>query len=157
MRSNIIAHNPYIRCVMATLLSAGAVASQADCTQADLAGTWHVSSLSTVTVDPATNFEASFTSFCKLKVNSAGIFSKTTTVCDSSSGRTTVEGAMKVAGTTCNVMPFPMKVFANGVQIFTFTVDYMTLDKNKTTFTATGNKGAAVTGMPQFIWQGVKR
>ena len=50
-----------------------------------------------------------------------------------------------------------MKVFANGVQFATFTVDFLTLDKNKTSFTATGNKGAATTGMAQFIWQGVKR
>jgi hypothetical protein len=31
------------------------------------------------------------------------------------------------------------------------------MDKGKTTFTATGNKDAATTGLAQFIWQGVKQ
>jgi hypothetical protein len=64
---------------------------------------------------------------------------------------------MKIAGKTCTVKAFPMNVFANGVQIFAFSVDHMALDKGKTTFTATGNKDSANTGLAQFIWQGVKQ
>ena len=157
MRNNIIANKPFTRCYIAAVLSASAVASQAACTQADLAGTWHVSALSTVTIDAVTHQDVSFTTFCKLKVNSAGAFSKSSSTCASSAGPTAVEGSMKMKAKTCSVRAFPMKVFANGVQIFDFTVDFLSLDKGKTTFTATGNKDAASTGVAQFIWQGVKQ
>jgi len=157
MRNHTIARYPLTRYAMAALLSTGAIASQAACTQADLTGTWHVSGLSTVTYDVANHEQASFTTFCKLKVNSAGAFSKASSTCDSSSGKTTVAGSMKISGKTCSVKPFPMKVFVNGVQAFAFTVDFMSLDKGKTTFSATGNKGSESTGMAQFIWQGVKQ
>ncbi len=157
MRNNTIANKALVRCCLSALLSTSAVASQATCTQADVAGTWNVSGLSTVTYDAPNHEQASFTTFCKLKVNSAGAFSKASSTCDSSSGKTTVEGSMKLSGKTCSVKAFPMKIFANGVQLFTFTVDFLSLDKGKTTFTATGNKDAASTGMAQFIWQGVKQ
>lgn len=157
MRINTIVKKPLSSCCLAALLSASAGASQAACTQADLAGTWLVSGLSTVTYDAANHEQASFTTFCKLKVNSAGVFGKTSSTCDSSSGKTSVEGTMKMTAKSCSVRAFPMKVFANGALIFTFSVDFMALDSGKTTFTATGNKNAATTGLAQFIWQGVKQ
>lgn len=157
MRNNTIANKPFARCALAALLGTASVASQAGCVQSDLAGTWLVSGLSTVTYDAPNHEQASFTTFCKLKVGKTGAFTKASSTCDSSSGPSAVQGTMKISGKTCSVKAFPMKVFVGGVEAFTFTVDFMALDKGKTTFTATGNKDAATTGMAQFIWQGVKQ
>ena len=157
MRNSTIAHKRLARFALAALLGTSSVASQAACKQTDLAGTWLVSGLSTVTFDVANHEQASFTTYCKLKVSKSGAFSKSASTCDSSSGPSAVEGTMKISGKTCSVKAFPMKVFVGGVEAFTFTVDFMALDKGKTNFTATGNKDAATTGMAQFIWQGVKQ
>ena len=150
MRNHTITKNKLVRYTLAAVLGASSVASQAACKQADVAGTWLVSGLS------ATN-AGSFTTFCKLKVSKSGAFANTTSTCKSSLGPTSVSGSMKISGKTCSIRAFPMKVFVNGVESFTFTVDFMAMDKAKSTFTATGNKDAATTGLAQFIWQGVKQ
>jgi ribosomal protein S13 len=150
MRNHTIAKNKLVRYTLAAVLGAGSVASQAACKQADVAGTWLVSGLS------ATN-AGSFTTFCKLKVSKSGAFGNSNSTCESSLGPTSVSGSMKISGKTCSIKAFPMKVFVNGVESFTFTVDFMAMDKGKTTFTATGNKDVATTGLAQFIWQGVKQ
>lgn len=138
------------------MLGTASVASQADCVQRDLAGTWLVSGLSTVTFDLANHSETSFTTFCKVVVGNNGIFARKSSSCTSSAGNTKIEGQMKIVGKTCTVAPFEMKVFGGPVPL-TFTVDSMAMDRSKDTFTATGNKNSAVTLMPQFIWQGVKQ
>ncbi len=157
MRNPTIAHKPLARLALAALLGTGSVASQAACTQADLAGTWMVSGLSTVTYDVVNHEQASFTTFCRVKVDKKGVFTKSTTNCTSSVGPSNISGVMKISGKSCTVRAFSMKVHAAGQPDLTFTVDSMALDRGKTTFTATGNKNSATTGMAQFIWQGVKQ
>ncbi len=77
--------------------------------------------------------------------------------CTSSVGADQHLGQHEDLGKTCTVRAFPMKVFVTGQPTTTFTVDSMALDKGKSTFTATGNKDSAITGLAQFIWQGVKQ
>lgn len=152
MRNTSIAYKSLSRYALVACLSAGSMATQAACKQADLTGTWLVSGLSTITYDAPNHEQASFTTFCKIKVDKKGVFTKSGSTCNSSAGATTIEGSMKISGKTCNVKAFPMKVFSNGAKLFDFTVDFMALDKGKTNFTATGNKDSATTGMAQFIW-----
>ncbi|MCC6707866.1 MAG: hypothetical protein IT492_09910 [Gammaproteobacteria bacterium] len=157
MRNHNIAYKPLARYALAALLSTASIASQAECVQRDLAGTWLVSGLSTVTFDPVNHSEASFTTFCKVVVGNNGAFAKKSSSCTSSVGASTISGKMEIVGKTCTVKAFPMKVFVTGQPTTTFTVDSMALDKGKSTFTATGNKDSAITGLAQFIWQGVKQ
>lgn len=156
MRNDIMTKSPFTRVLLAGALASVALGSQAACTQADATGTWMVSGLSTVTYDAVKHAEASFTTFCKLKVNSVGVFTNKTSTCQSSIGASGVAGKLTV-GATCQVKAFDMKVFApNGLALYTFTVDYLSIDRSKNSFHATGNKGSAVTALAQFIWVGNK-
>ena len=156
MRNNVTMQSSFCRLLLGGALLSTSVGSHATCSQADLTGTWMVSGVSTVTYDVPNNAEASFTNFCKLKVNSAGVFGKSGSSCQTSIGTAGIEGKM-VIGKTCQVKAFSMKAFApNGLELYTFTVDYLSVDRSKGNFHATGNKGSATTGQPQFIWVGNK-
>lgn len=156
MRKHIIIKSPFARLLLAGALASITIGSHAACTQADATGTWMVSGISTVTYDAPNHEQASFTTFCKLKVNSAGVFTRMGSTCQTSIGAAGVAGKM-VVGKTCQVKAFPMKGFApNGLELYTFTVDYMSIDRSKNNFHATGNKGSAETALAQFIWVGNK-
>lgn len=156
MRNNIVLKSPLARALLASAVISVAFDSHAACSQAAATGTWMVSGISTVTYDAAKQAEASFTTFCKLKVNSAGVFTQASSSCQTSIGAAGVSGKM-VVGKTCQVKAFPMKGYApNGLELYTFTVDYMSIDRGKNSFHATGNKGSAETGLAQFIWVGNK-
>ena len=165
MRNLSIARSPLSRLGLAIALTVGAGASQADCTQANMKGIWYATSIGTVRVDPAdpNNLrDVSFTTFCKVIVNSAGAFSKTTSFCSSSVGQSAIEGTMEVLR-SCAVKPFKMAVFSKTgkiigtTKLFEHTVDYMAVNRSKDAFVATGNKDAATTFLAQFMWTGVKR
>ena len=157
MRTTSIARSSACRLGLAIALTIGAGASQANCTQSDMKGVWYATGLGTVPAN-LTHDDASFTTICKVIVNSAGAFSKETSFCKSSAGETAIEGTMLVIP-SCQVKPFDMPVFdkATGVPLFTQTVDYMAINRSKDAFTATGNKRAATTGLAQFQWVAVKR
>jgi len=57
----------------------------------------------------------------------------------------------------CQVKAFTLGIHnpIDGSLLFNFTVDYMTVDKGKTTFVATGNKNPA--NGYQFLWVGAKQ
>ena len=161
MRNLSIARSPLSRLGLAIALTVGAGASQADCTQANMKGIWYATSIETVPRDSATlgdQRDVSFTTFCKIIVNSAGAFSKATSFCSTSDGPAAIEGTMEVVR-SCAVKPFTMAVFdkTTGVKFFDQTVDYMAVNRSKDAFVATGNKNAATTGLHQFMWTGVKR
>ena len=147
-------HN-FARGCAALTLCVAAGASNAACTQADLAGTWYVGGLATVPFT-LTHDDTSFTTYCKLVVNSAGEFSEESSTCKSSIGPSAISGKMQI-NKICQVKGFPMAVFAGGAQIATYTVDYLKIDQNKSTFVGTGNKGSAKTGQAQFLWIGSKQ
>ena len=159
MRNLSIARSPLSRLGLAIALTVGAGASQADCTQSNMKGIWYATSIETRPVgDPVVHDDASFTTFCKIIVNSAGAFSKATSFCSTSDGPAAIEGTMEVVR-SCAVKPFTMAVFdkTTGVKFFDQTVDYMAVNRSKDAFVATGNKNAATTGRHQFMWTGVKR
>ena len=157
MRNTSIARSSACRLGLAIALTIGAGASQANCTQSDMKGVWYATGIATVPAN-LTHDDASFTTFCKIIVNSAGAFSKTSSFCKSSAGETAIEGTMQVIP-SCQVKPFSLPVYdkASGVLLFTQSVDYMAVNRSKDAFTATGNKRAATTGLAQFQWDGVKR
>ncbi len=158
MRNLSIARSPLSHLGLAIALTLGAGASQAECTQADMKGIWYATGIATVPVPGGAHDDASFTTFCKVIVNSAGAFSKATSFCKSSAGQTAIEGTMEVIP-ACVVKPFKMAVFdrKTGVKFFDQTVDYMAINRSKDAFVATGNKNAATTFLAQFLWTGVKR
>ena len=158
MRNLTIARSPLSRLGLAIALTVGAGASQANCTQADMKGVWNATGIATVPVPGGAHDDTSFTTFCKVIVNSAGAFSKETSFCKSSSGQTAIEGTMLVIP-ACQVKPFKIAVFdkTSGLKFFDQTVDYMAINRSKDAFAATGNKNAATTGLPQFLWTAVKR
>ena len=157
MRNTSIAHSSVCRLGLAIALTIGAGVSQANCTQADMRGVWYATSIGTVPAN-LLHDDASFTTFCKVIVNSAGAFNKETSFCKSSAGQTAIEGTMEV-NPSCQVKPFSMPVFdkATGFPLLTHTVDYMAVNRSKDAFTATGNKRSATTGLAQFQWTAVKR
>ncbi len=157
MRNTSIAHSSVCRLGLAIALTIGAGASQAVCTQADMRGVWYATGIGTVPAN-LLHDDASFTTYCKVIVNSAGAFSKETSFCKSSAGQTAIEGTMDLTP-SCTVRPFNMPVFdrATGVPLFTQTVDYMAVSRGKDAFTATGNKRSATTGLAQFLWTAVRR
>lgn len=159
MRNLSIARSPLSRLGLAIALTVGAGASQADCTQANMKGIWYATGIGTVPIPPGTTHDdTSFTTFCRVIVNSAGAFSKETSFCNSSAGQTAIEGTMLVVR-SCAVKPFKIAVFdkASGTKLFDQTVDFMAVNRSKDAFVATGNKNAATTGLAQFQWTGVKR
>lgn len=157
MRNTSIAHSSVCRLGLAIALTIGAGASQANCTQADMRGVWYATGIATVPFN-LTHDDTSFTTFCKIIVNSAGAFNKETSFCKSSAGQSAIEGTMEVIP-SCQVRPFNIPVFdkTSGVLLLTQTVDYMAVNRSKDAFTATGNKRSATTGLAQFMWTAVKR
>ena len=158
MRNLSIARSPLSRLGLAIALTVGAGASQAVCTQADMKGMWYATAIATVPVPGGAHDDASYTTFCKVIVNSAGAFSKETSFCKSSAGEAAIEGTMLVIP-ACQVKPFKLSVFnkTGAVKFYDQTVDYMAINRSKDAYVATGDKGAAKTGLAQFLWTAVKR
>jgi len=120
-----------------TLCSGGLPAAHAACTQADLRGNWYLNTFS-VSADDGLGYWAR----CKLVVNSAGAFGRTTSICRFDTGFIVgVSGRLSVKS-SCIVAPATITFFDGfGAALATTRINFAVVDRGKSVMNGVGDAG----------------